>query len=71
MRFVRCSRLLTMKTIRRFSNVAEVGFARSLLEAAGIHATLADEHVYTLGPLCEGIRLFKFPNPMKTELSGS
>jgi hypothetical protein len=48
-----------MKTIRRFSNVAQAGFARSVLEAAGIDATLADEHAFTLGPQYApwGIRL--------------
>ncbi len=38
-----------MKTIRRFSNLAEAGFARSLLEATGIRAFLTDEHAFTLG----------------------
>jgi tetratricopeptide (TPR) repeat protein len=38
-----------MKTIRRYSNVAEAGFAQSLLEAGGIDATLADEQAGTLG----------------------
>ena len=48
-----------MKTIRRFGNIAQAGFARSLLEAAGIPASLADEHAYTLGPQYApwGIRL--------------
>ncbi len=48
-----------MKTIRRFTNIAEAGFACSLLEAAGINAALADEHAYTLGPQYApwGIRL--------------
>ena len=38
-----------MKTIRRYGNLAEAGFARSLLEAAGIDASLADEYAATLG----------------------
>ena len=38
-----------MKTIRTFSNLAEAGFASSLLEAAGIKAFLADEQSYTIG----------------------
>src|ERR1043166_9199888 len=48
-----------MKIIRRYSNVAEAGFAQSLLEAAGIDATLADEQAATLGPqfVPWGIRL--------------
>lgn len=48
-----------MNTIRRFSNVAEASFARSVLEAAGINAVLADENAYTLGPQFApwGIRL--------------
>src|SRR6185503_4982861 len=32
-----------MKTLKTFSNVAEAGFAGSLLEAAGIPVLLADE----------------------------
>ena len=53
-----------MKTIRRFSNVAQAGFARSVLEAAGIDAALADEHAFTLGPQYApwGIRL-QVPDP--------
>ena len=48
-----------MLTIRRFSNIAEAGFARSVLEAVGIEAVLADEHAFTLGPQYApwGIRL--------------
>lgn len=48
-----------MKIIRNYSNVAEAGFAQSLLEAAGIAATLLDEHAATLGPqfVPWGIRL--------------
>jgi hypothetical protein len=38
-----------MKTIRTFGNVAEAGFAQSLLVAAGIDASLADEYAATLG----------------------
>ena len=53
-----------MKTIRRFSNVAQAGFARCVLQAAGIPAVLADEHAYTLGPQYApwGIRL-QVPEP--------
>jgi hypothetical protein len=32
-----------MKTLKTFSNLAEAGFAQSLLEAAGLHPSLADE----------------------------
>ena len=48
-----------MKTIRRFSNIAEAGFACSLLEATGIQAALADEHAFSLGQAFApwGIRL--------------
>ncbi|HEX4084811.1 MAG TPA: DUF2007 domain-containing protein [Chthoniobacteraceae bacterium] len=48
-----------MITIRRFGNVAEAGFAQSLLESVGIQAALADENAYTLGPqfVPWGIRL--------------
>ncbi len=38
-----------MKTVKTFSNLAEAGFATSLLEAAGITALLADEQSYSLG----------------------
>jgi Putative prokaryotic signal transducing protein len=38
-----------MITVRTFGNLAEAGFAKSLLESAGIRAELADEHTYTLG----------------------
>ena len=38
-----------MKTIRTFSNLADAGFASSLLEAAGIKALLADEQSFTIG----------------------
>jgi hypothetical protein len=38
-----------MKTLRTYGNLAEAGFAKSLLEAAGISAELADEHTYALG----------------------
>lgn len=53
-----------MITIRRFSNVAEAGFARSVLEAVGIDAALADENAFTLGPqyVPWGIRL-QVPEP--------
>jgi len=53
-----------MQTIRTFSNVAEAGLACSVLEAAGIHADLADENGFTLGPqyVPWGIRL-QVPEP--------
>ena len=38
-----------MKTLRTYGNLAEAGFAQSLLESAGIPAALADENAYTLG----------------------
>jgi tetratricopeptide (TPR) repeat protein len=37
-------------TIRRYGNVAEAGFAQSLLVAAGIDASLPDDNAGTLGP---------------------
>ena len=48
-----------MKTIRTFSNLSEAGFASSLLEAAGIKASLADEQSYSIGygPVTGGLRL--------------
>lgn len=48
-----------MKTIRRFNNVAEAGFAQSLLESAGLTAVLADDLTFALGPqyVPWGIRL--------------
>jgi len=48
-----------MQTLRTYANLAEAGFASSLLEAAEIRATLADEQSYTLGygPVVGGIRL--------------
>jgi len=39
-----------MKTIRRYGNIGEAGYAKSLLEAAGIEASLADENAGTLLP---------------------
>ena len=39
-----------MTTIRRYGNITEAGFAQSLLAAAGIDATIADEYAGTLGP---------------------
>jgi len=53
-----------MQTIRTFSNIAQAGFACSVLEAAGIHADLADENAFTLGPqyVPWGIRL-QVPEP--------
>lgn len=38
-----------MKTVKTYLNLAEAGFAASLLEAAGIQASIADEQTYTLG----------------------
>jgi Putative prokaryotic signal transducing protein len=38
-----------MTTLRTYGNLAEAGFAKSLLESAGIRAELADEHSYGLG----------------------
>ena len=38
-----------MKTVRTFANLAEAGFASSLLEAAGIKSLLADEQSFTIG----------------------
>jgi hypothetical protein len=38
-----------MKTVKTFSNLAEAGFATSLLEAAGIPAFLNSEHSFSLG----------------------
>jgi hypothetical protein len=38
-----------MKTLRTYGNLAEAGFAKSLLEAAGITAELADENAYAAG----------------------
>jgi hypothetical protein len=46
-----------MKTIHRFPNLAEAGFAQSLLEAAGIEATLTDDFAATSGPLLVGVHL--------------
>jgi len=48
-----------MQTIRRFSNSAEASFCRSVLEAAGIEAVLAEENAFALGPQFApwGIRL--------------
>jgi len=47
-----------MKTIRSFYNLAEAGFAQSLLESAGIQAALADQYAYAAGQiLASGIRL--------------
>ena len=37
-----------MKTVRTFTNLAEAGFACSLLESAGIRASLADEQSFLL-----------------------
>jgi hypothetical protein len=37
---------LTMRTVKTFSNLAEAGFASSLLEASGIAASLADEQSF-------------------------
>ena len=38
-----------MKTVRRFANLAEAGFSKSLLEAAGLRTYLAGEDNYTIG----------------------
>ncbi len=48
-----------MKTIKTFGNLAEAGFACSLLEAAGMRAALLDEQAFLLTPgmLTDGIRL--------------
>src|SRR5262249_47289236 len=49
-----------MRTLKTFTNVAEAGFAHSLLEAAGLHPFLANEQVgalYSPGIMSEGIRL--------------
>jgi hypothetical protein len=48
-----------MKTIRTFTNVAEAGFASSLLEAAGIQTLLAGEESFQMTPglATGGIRL--------------
>ena len=48
-----------MKTVRIFTNLAEAGFACSLLESAGIRASLADEQSFLLvaGVATTGIRL--------------
>ena len=48
-----------MKTIKSFSNLAEAGFACSMLEAAGVRAALLDEQTFLLTPgmATGGIRL--------------
>ena len=48
-----------MKTVRTFGNLAEAGFASSLLEAAGIKALLADEQSFSIGygPTMGGLRV--------------
>jgi hypothetical protein len=48
-----------MKTIRSYGNSAEANFARSLLESAGVQASLADELAFTMEPplVPWGIRL--------------
>lgn len=48
-----------MKTTRSYGNSAEANFARSLLESAGLQASLADELAYTMEPplVPWGIRL--------------
>lgn len=38
-----------MKTIRRFGNLANAGFAKSLLESVGIQAALPDEFTFSWG----------------------
>jgi hypothetical protein len=48
-----------MKTVKTFGNLAEAGFASSLLESAGIKALLADEENFQWNPglAMSGIRL--------------
>ena len=48
-----------MVTIRTYFNVAEAGFAHSLLESRGIHPFLQGENAYTLEAISAlgGIRL--------------
>jgi hypothetical protein len=48
-----------MKTVKTFTNLAEAGFATSLLEAAGIPALLAGEQsfLYNVGAANDGMRL--------------
>ena len=48
-----------MITIRTYFNVAEAGFAHSLLESRGIHSFLQGENAYTLEAISAlgGIRL--------------
>jgi hypothetical protein len=48
-----------MTTLRTYGNLAEAGFAKSLLESAGIRAELADEHSYGIGygPVVSELRL--------------
>lgn len=38
-----------MKTVKTYTNLAEAGFAKSLLDAAGVPAFLAGEESYSLG----------------------
>ena len=38
-----------MKTVRTFGNLADAGFASSLLEAAGIRTLMADEQSFSIG----------------------
>lgn len=48
-----------MKTVKTFANLAEAGYASSLLESAGIRASLADEQSFLMTPgmATGGIRL--------------
>jgi hypothetical protein len=48
-----------VKTVKTFTNLAEAGFAASLLEAAGIPASIAGEQsfLYVAGIANEGVRL--------------
>lgn len=48
-----------MKTVKTFTNLAEAGFASSLIEAAGIPASIAGEQsfLYVAGIMTEGVRL--------------
>jgi hypothetical protein len=41
--------VIAVKTLRTYGNLAEAGFAKSLLEAAEIPAEIADEQMYWRG----------------------
>ncbi len=55
-------------TIRTYANIAEAGYAHSLLESQGIQAFLLGEHSYTMEtiPALQGIRL-QVPEPQIEE----